>query len=106
MSTQKHYSIKYSIRARYDLHDIRDYITSKFKAPETAKNQVQRITHTIRSLEFFPKAHRIRKINSKGEEIRFVPVDNYTIFYSVNDVKDFVNIARIIYGRRNITEII
>ena len=82
---QRHYSINYSTRARYDLHDIRDYISSKFKSPETAKNQINRITQKIRSLETFPKAHRVRKINSKGQEVRFVPVDNYTIFYFVDD---------------------
>ena len=99
---QSRYKINYLPKARYDLLDIQDYIANKFQDPETATNQVLRITKLIKSLDIFPKTHRVRGKDKNGNEIRLCPVDNYIILYSIDDVKNVVNISRVVYSRRNI----
>ena len=102
MSTQSHYSVKYSTRAFYDLQDIEEYITNAFKNPEAALEQIYRITRAVRNLENFPKMHAVRKTDLKNREIRAFPVNNYNIFYFIDEAENIVNISRVLYGRRNI----
>ena len=48
------YKVAYSAEARNDLKDIYAYIAQKLRAPEAARNQVNRIRKEIRSLDFMP----------------------------------------------------
>ena len=100
------YSIEYTSVARRDLRKIRDYISDNFRSYETATEQTQRITAAVRTLSIFPKRYRVRKKASSGEEVRFLPVDNYTVLYTVDDAAASLTVLRVVYGRRNIYEII
>lgn len=95
------YSILYSPSAYEELEEIYEYISRNFKAPETAREQIKRITQAIRTLAVFPKLFRVRKKDSKGREVRLLPIDNYVIIYSVDDANYIVNILHVLYGRRN-----
>ena len=48
------YSIIYSPEALDDLRDIYSYIAFSLKAPDTAKNQTDRIRNAIKNLDFSP----------------------------------------------------
>ncbi|MBQ9419280.1 MAG: type II toxin-antitoxin system RelE/ParE family toxin [Synergistaceae bacterium] len=100
------YSIEYTSSARKDLRAIKDYISDNFHSYETAAQQIQRITMAVRALSIFPKRYRVRKKVSSGEEVRFLPVDNYTVLYTVDDATTSLTVLRVVYGRRNIYEII
>ena len=97
------WGIVYTAQARQDLRDIYEYIALELLAPETAVGQTQRIMKTIRSLEEMPMRHQLygeEPWHSQG--IRFLPVDNYLIFYLLEEPKNIVNIVRIMYGGRDV----
>ena len=100
------YSIKYSSEALYELEMLKEYIVSKFDAPEAAQKQVNRIIKAVSTLEIFPKLHRERRKTPKENGLRIYPVDSYLILYSVDDEKQAVNISHIIYGSRDIDSLI
>ena len=97
----QNFKVIYSDKAVDQLQEIYNYIKLNFFDPQTARSQTDRIMLEIESLALFPKRHRVRGYDHKGKEIRFCPVDNYVILYSVNDDECTVNISSILYGRRN-----
>ena len=66
-------------------------------SPENANAQLSRLEDRINKLDNLPK--RFPKYKN---EIRFMPVDNYLVFYTVEDVSKNVSILRVMYGKRNI----
>ncbi len=100
------FKISYSERAKNDLDSIHDYISNRFHSPETAEAQVKRISKKIRSLCEFPKRFPFyNRDSSRFKDLRFFPVDNYVIFYTVDDAKQNVIISRVIYKGRDFNEI-
>lgn len=97
------WNIVYTAQARQDLRDIYEYIALELLAPENAARQTQRIMKAIRSLGEMPMRHQLY-----GEEpwysrgVRFLPVDNYLIFYLSEETQNTVNIVRIMYGGRDV----
>lgn len=97
------YKIVYTEEAERDLIDIYRYIAINLLVPDTAKNQTERIMKAINSLDEFPfryKLYQGEPWHSVG--LRILPVDNYLVFYLVNDKEKMVAIIRIMYGGRNI----
>lgn len=97
------WDIVYTAQARKDLRDIYEYIALELLVPETATGQTQRIMKTIRSLGEMPMRHQLygeEPWRSRG--IRFLPIDNYLIFYLPKEPQNTVNIIRIMYGGRDI----
>ncbi len=100
------FDIIYSPEAQEDLADIYNHISVQFKSPETAKAQVKRIRDKADSLIVSPKRYRVyRKSAWRGLSLRLCPVNNYSILYVVDEQNEFVRIARIVCGRRNLDAI-
>ena len=94
----------YTLRARQDLRDIYDYIAFTLLAPDAARNTTERILEAARGLQNMPERNPLYKEepwHSLG--VRFVPVKNYIVFYTVNADTDTVSIARIMYGARDLS---
>lgn len=101
------YVLQYSPAARDDLRKIYMYIAFDLMASENAEGQVKRIRNEIRSLNFMPSRYEIVDWEPwKSMRMRKVPVDNFVIYYTVNDDTRTVTIIRIFYGGRNIKDII
>lgn len=97
------WAVVYSENARKDLRNTYQYIAQELLAPETAAKQVQRIMRTIRSLEEFPMRHKLYEEEPwYSQGIRFVPVDNYLVFYLPKETENTVNIVRIMYKGRDV----
>ena len=97
------WNIVYTAQARQDLRDIYEHIALELLAPETAIGQTRRIMKTIRSLGEMPMRHQLygeEPWHSQG--IRFLPVDNYLIFYLPEESQNTVNIIRIMFGGRDV----
>lgn len=97
------WNVVYSAQARSDLRNIYEYIAYDLLVPETAAGQTRRIMKEIRALDEMPMRHPLYKDepwNSQG--VRYVPVDNYLVFYLPVEPKNTVNIIRIMYGGRDI----
>lgn len=94
--------INYSASSKEDLRSIYDYIAYELLSPEYASGQVERIMKAVRSLEDMPMKHQIYQEEPwKTKKVRFLPVDNYIVFYLPNEETGAVNIVRIIYGGRD-----
>ena len=101
------YNVIYVPAAKEDLKNIYRYIAFDLVEPKIAEKQVNRIRTCIKKLEQFPKKHPAvewEPWSSIG--MRFVPVDNYVVYYLVNDDNLLVTIVRIFYGGRDIKNII
>lgn len=91
------YSVNISMQADKDLRAIYEYIAISLMSPENAYAQLLRLEASIESLDTLPKRFSIYK-----NDIRFMPVDNYLVFYMVDDCTKVVSILRVMYGRRDI----
>lgn len=96
------WKIQYSASSREDLKSIFDYITYELLSPKYAVGQVERIMKAVRSLESMPTRHQIYEEEPwKTIQVRYLPVDNYIIFYLPKEDTNTVNIIRIIYSGRD-----
>lgn len=100
------YSVIYSPKATEDLKEIYSYIAFTLLAPDTAKSQVDRIRKKIRSLDFIPSRNPLVDWEPwKSMGMHKVPIDNFVIFYTVDESPPAVTVIRIVYGRRDIENI-
>lgn len=97
------YSIDVSLQAKSDLKGIFRYIANDLQANMTAVRQLGRIETAIASLEDMPERFR-RYDKGKWSEmnLRFMPVDNYLVFYIPDKAACTITILRIMYGGRDI----
>ena len=96
--------IAYTLKARQDLIAIYEYISYTLSAPDSARDVSEKIMEMIRTLESMPERNPLYKEepwHSLG--IRFMPVLNYLVFYTVDMETDVVSISRIMYGARDIS---
>ena len=88
--------IVYTLTARQDLREIYEYIAFTLLVPETARSLTGKIMADIRSLEAFPERNPLYKDEPwHSQGVRFLPVKNYLVFYTVNNEAETVSIARI-----------
>ena len=101
------YRVQYSPAAYEDLRAIYRYIAWELQAEATAQNQTARIRRAVRTLDNFPRRHPTLDWEpwmSMG--LRKMPVDNYYVFYRVDEDRATVTILRIFYAGRDIENII
>ena len=91
------YTVSLSTQADRDIRAIYEYIALSLLSPENAEAQLSRIEKQILGLDNLPKRFPVYK-----NDIRCMPVDNYLVFYTVEDDPASVFILRVMYGRRNI----
>lgn len=97
------FNVVYSSEARQDLKDVYEYIAHELLKPDIAASQTNRIMKASRSLEQMPMRHRLYEEEPwHSQGLRFLPVDNYLIFYLPDVTNNIVTIIRIMYGGRDI----
>ncbi len=90
-----------------DILKIKNYISFFLLAPETAKKQVDRIFEEIAKLDTLPYRFSLYKSEKwKEKGLRYFPVDNYLIFYYVEDKNGQVVVLRVMYKGRNVKNIL
>ena len=106
------YKIEYLPSALRDLTEIADYIGVKLSNPEAADQLSETIVSSIDKLAEMPYRYPVYyplaafPIKPLKMEYRKMVVKNYLVFYWVNEEKQRVTIARVIYGGRNIDNIL
>ncbi len=99
------WKIIYAIEAETDIDNIYDYIVSTWNDFDAAKNLARKIITAADSLEQLPLRHQIWNEEPwQSQGIRYFPVENYIIFYMVDEKKCVVDILRIIYGGQDISK--
>ncbi len=96
----KKYNIEYSMESKQDLIDIKRYIKYNLQEPNTAQKLITKIKREIDSLKDNPEIYSVIDDDIiKRFKIRKLVVDNYIVFYRIND--ENIQIVRVMYGRRN-----
>ena len=107
MSGSSDYKVVYSPEALADIRKIYSYIAFCLHTPDNAEQQTNRIRKQIRSLDFMPMRHALVDWEPwKSMQMHKVPVDDYIVFYTVETDTQTVTVVRIVYGGRNIKNII
>ena len=101
------YKVSFSPAAKEDLKGIYRYIALDLVEPAIAEKQINRIRESIKKLDHFPKKHQTVNWEPwSSMEMRYIPVDNYIVYYLVNEENKMVTIIRIFYGGRDIKNVI
>ena len=97
------YKILISDRAILDITNALDYIEGILLNPQAADDLSIKIEQRIKSLATMPKRHPVidDPLLSRLGGMRFIVIDGYIAFYTINDDIKTVNIIRIVYGKRN-----
>ncbi len=99
----KSMNIHYSNEALDDLKEIYTHLAYELLVPETARRQIDRIRKAVLALEYMPLRHPLVGFEPwNSMQIRQLIVDNYLVYYLVEDEKNLIEIARIFYGRRDV----
>ncbi len=98
----KRYTVEITRSATEDLRGIFRYIRDAFSAPDTALEQFGRIGAGISGLAHSPERFALLpKELFPNMNIRRMPIDNYLVFYSVDQEALRVNVLRVLYTRRD-----
>lgn len=101
------YSVVVARQAKSDMSEINAYITDELYNPEAALKLLDEIYDQAISLKHMPKMFALvsdERLALLG--IRSIPVKNYLVFYTVDDTTRVVNIVRVLYFRRDWTNLL
>ena len=89
-----------------EITGIYNYISEKLLASDTAKKQVERILEKVESLNIFPKRFSVaERIQRKNKVFRKMLVDNFIVFYYIEENKNKVFVVHVFYAGRDIDEL-
>ena len=90
-----------------EIRGIYNYIANTLLVPDTAAKQVLRILDAIQGLGNMPmKFPLYEKEPWRSRGLRRRPIDNFVIFYWINEKANEVVVFHIFYGGRNIENIL
>ncbi len=98
------YRIEVLRSALDDIVETARYIKNELQNPQAAEALTERFFAAMEELGEFPYAHPVYvPVRPLKYEYRQVPVENYLLFYRVDEPAKLVTVARVIYGKRNMT---
>jgi len=100
------YSIVITHTAESDMDDIYSYITHQLHAEPSAKKLMTNIQEKIIRLKEFPLSCPIVTAVLPDKNYRKLIVDNYLIFYKVDEPNKRVIIARVLYASQSYIQIL
>lgn len=94
------YKIKFTAPANQDILKAIQYIAFSLNNPTAAVSLNILVQAKINSLPDFPEKYPlVNDISLAYQQIRYIPVDNYLIFYKIN--KNEIQILRFLYAKSN-----
>ena len=101
------YILKFLDIAKKDVVEIVYYISNNLKNKTAAYKFIEKYNKELDNITLFPYGSPIYKSTRKlDNEYRCSRVKNYLIFYLVDEKKKEITIARILYRKRNILELL
>ena len=101
------YSYNFTEKAERDFDEILRYISFDLANPIAAQNLGRKIFEKIDIVRSFPESCAIVDNEFLSDKtVRKLLVDNYIIYYKANHDEKIITIIRIVYGKRNLDEII
>lgn len=100
-------SYNFTEKASEDLDGISHYIANTLSNPTAARNFYQQLLRAIERIWYMPESGGT-VINEFlfALNVRRVPIGNYILYYQYDEDNHNVRILRIIYAKRDISEII
>ena len=96
------YHIDITEPAVNDINEAIKYITEQLLNPTAAGKLVDDAESAIYSLTEMPQRHALAKDDDLARlGLRFIPVNNYLVFYIIREEKKTVVIQRFLYARRD-----
>ena len=96
------YKLVYLPVARRDMIEIVRYISQELQNPTAADQLAMELIEAGDSIPKFPYANpAFIPIRPLKHEYRKLLVQNYFMFYWVDEVKKLVTVARVVYARRD-----
>jgi len=103
----KNYDLIIEKYAQKDIQDIYNYISYTLLNKEAAIKLLNNINKKLQMIKTFPKsAPLINNQYVKNKNIMKLLVDNYILFYEVDDNNNEIRIIRVLYGMRNYINIL
>ena len=101
------YRVEYLGLALEDLKEMVSYITDELGSPDSASHLATNIVERVNTLSDFPYAYTVYiPIRPLSHEFRKMVVQNYSVFYWIDDVAKLVTVARVLYNKRNIISLL
>jgi len=97
------YKVELSELAEDDLSGIIRHFYEELLIPQSAKRFYKAVSKQIDLISENPymyPLHHDEKLHKEG--YRFVTINKYLMFYTINDVTSKVSIIRIVFGGRNL----
>ncbi len=96
------YKLDYLPIAKRDMTDIAKYIGVKLQNPDAADRLTEKMIIKAEELKDMPyKYSSYTPIRKLKHEYRKLIVDNYIMFYWVNEDTKIITISRVIYAKRD-----
>ena len=94
-------------KAEADLDDIVGYIAVEISNPKAASDFVDKLQATIEEVRSFPESGSL-VVNEfvPNTEVRKKLIGNYIMYYLPDFTEKMIFVLRIVYGRRNLDEIL
>ena len=89
------YRVQLTADFKTDLRGVWMYIDQQLHSPGTAAKLRAQALQTAFSLREFPLRFALTYVRA---EVRSVPVDNFLIFYTVDEAAQIVTLLRFLYG--------
>ena len=97
-----YYNVEVTQIAEQDYYKAEAYIKYELYNQKAAAGLAKKLHEAINDLSFFPtKYHICNDDFLRVWEIRFVPVNNYLLFYIVREDEKTVYVLRFLYSRRD-----
>lgn len=92
------YQVKLTDYAVEQLQEIVSYISNVLQSPETARRWLER----IKLLCTMPNRHPLTPEEPwRSEGIHKMPVENFLVYYCINESQRIVWVTVVVYGRRD-----
>jgi len=96
------YEVKLTNTAAGQLKDIISYISNILLEPEIAKRWSERIKNDILSLDNMPFRYPlVDKEPWRAEGIHKMKIENFIVYYWVNEETSVVWVTAVVYGKRD-----
>ena len=101
------FSYRFTEKAEQDLDEILRYISVDLVNPTAAQNLGRKVFEKIDMVRTFPESGApVDNEFLADKTVRKLSVDNYVIYYKAHYEEKVISIIRIVYGKRNLDEIL
>ncbi len=101
------YKLEYLPVAQNDMVETVQYISQKLKNPAAAEHLAVEMIEAAENVLAFPYAlPAYQPLRPLKHEYRKIIVKNFLMFYWVDEEKRIVTIARVIYTKRNVVQLL